>query len=332
MVGELWNQVAQAAVEVTPGTGVDATRKMYFRSIGLTRNRASRPQKFMVGRRDNTLAHTQGPVEAGGQLVSVMSADELIELFLCGIQGAVTPTTPMSATNSRLWTFKPSSTVDAMTLEYHDGAAVKRGVGVRVNSFTIAGSVTGENLVTGDLFAQDREDDFTTLTTGLTDRVPTFMEGWQTNFYLTAFAGTPGAGPITGSLLEWNVQIQNNMGRKYTAGNTLAASGTTFGEIAITASVKLEASNAQAATELTNWDADTKRLMRLEFLGPADGIESGFRRFVTIDLPGAWTSPDTGQEDAGTRAYTFPFQYVYDPTNSFGVQIRCQNSRTAAWA
>jgi hypothetical protein len=55
------------------------------------------------------------------------------------------------------------------------------------------------------------------------------------------------------------------------------------------------------------------------------------RRYVAIDIPGAWTSPSTDELEANARAYSFPFSYVYDPTNAFGIQFRVQNNRTAAY-
>jgi len=52
---------------------------------------------------------------------------------------------------------------------------------------------------------------------------------------------------------------------------------------------------------------------------------------VTIDLPGAWDGVDLGGTDKGTRVYEMSLQYIYDPTNAYGLQIRCQNARETAW-
>jgi hypothetical protein len=437
MAGELWREQVRVAKETTYGTAVSpATRKLYLRDVSLTRERDSRVHRFATGTRDNVRAHTQGPVIAGGSAAMSMSADELLEWLLVTIKGGVTPTTPSGATNARLWTFTPNETLDSMTLERNDGARLQRATGVRGNQMTIAGSVGGDNAVTIEMFAKTREDAYSALTGSLSDRVPTFMEGWQTNFFIDSFGGTPGSGLITGSLLNWNIVINNNLGRKFTAANTLSPTGQTVGQIDITANLLLEAANAQAASELANWDADTKRLLRLEFLGPANEIETGAsevqtltasgpptagtftltyggqttgaiaynasaavvqaalealtnigsgnvlggggplpgtpvtitfqgalattdvplmtvnnagltggtvaaatttagrsgRRYVTIDIPGAWTTPDVNQADEGTRAWQFPFQYVYDSVLAAGLQIRVQTDRTTAFA
>jgi hypothetical protein len=327
MPGELWREVIQIGKETVAGTGVPATRKSYCRNVSFTRSRASRAHRFATGTRDNVRAHTQGPVEAGGSVVVPVSADELPEFFLMGVQGGVTPVASGAA---QLWTFKPGLTLDSATIERNDGARTQRLVGTNVNQLTIAGTVAGENLATMELFAQNREEGIT-LTTALADRSPTFFEGWQTNVYIDNFGGTGGTTILIGALVEWNVTINNQMGRVYTASNTLSASAISIGELEISASFRMLATSASVATEIANWDADTKRLIRLEFLGPANEIGGTARRFLTIDLPGAWTSPDPNQDEGGIRAWSFPFQYIYDPALAAGVVIRAQNARATAW-
>jgi hypothetical protein len=418
--------------------------------VQFTKTRSANLHKFATGTRDNMRAYTSGPVIAGGQAKLPVSADELVEWLLLGVAGGVTPTTPTGATLARLWSFTPSTSLDAATIERNDGANLFRLWGTRVNKMTIAGSVGGANDATLDWFAQNREDNWAgPLTGALSSRTPTFMEGWQTRLWLANF-NTSGAVPPAGAnaallppcLINWEVMFDGGLGRKFTAANTKAAYSVTLGELTITAKLSLEASVAAAVTELTNWNNDTKRLLTLEFLGPADEIEAGAnevqlvtitgtptggtftltfagqttapiafnataaavasalnaltnvgiqsgntnvaasggplpgtavtvtfqndlgtqglplmtansalltggasptatpsrttagrsgRRYFAIDLPGAWISPDANQSDAGTRIYTVPLTYVFDTTQSFGVQFRTQNARTAAY-
>jgi hypothetical protein len=330
MAGELWRDIIQIGKETTVGTVVPATRKAYARNVRFTKEREPRVHEFATGTRDNVRAFTQGPVQAGGGLVIPMSSTELIEWLLCGVQGGVTPTTPGGATTTRLWTFKPSTTLDSMTIERNDGARLRTLAGVRVNQFTISGSVGGAQEVTMDLFGTDLAT-LGSLTGALADRTPEFYEGWETKAYIEAFGGTPGTTAIEGdALLSWNIQIQNNLGRKYTANNTLAASSTTVGKIGITATFQIEAASARAATEYSNWDTGTQRMIRLEF-GNNKIWETTLKSFVTIDLPGAWTAVDLNGEDAQTRVYEFSQQYIYDPTLAAGIQIRAQNNRSTAF-
>lgn len=296
----------------------------------ITRERQPRPKRFATGTRDNQRAHTLGPVMVGGQAKLDVSGAELLE-WLEILFGAATVTTPGGATLSRLHTFKPATVPSSMTMERYDGANLKRAVGVMANQMTIAGSVEAENTATFDLFGSDYLDWGGPLTT-LSDRVPTFLEGWQANAYLDAFGGTAGATQIANAAINWNVQVGNNLGRKRFAGNTLALGALTTGELDVSASITLEAAAALSTTEIANWEAETNRLLRLEFLGPANGIESGQREFVTIDLPGAWSTVNFNGEDQGTRVYEYGLNYVYSTSLAAGIVVRAQCARTAAFA
>jgi hypothetical protein len=71
-------------------------------------------------------------------------------------------------------------------------------------------------------------------------------------------------------------------------------------------------------------------LVRVEF-GQNEVISGADKKFVTVDIPGAWEAVDLGGTDEGTRAYEMSLQYIYDTTNLFGLQIRAQNARTTAY-
>jgi hypothetical protein len=287
--GELWREIWQVGREATSGTPVAATRKVYLNNTSLTRSRDNRPHSFATGTRDNVRAFTLGPVAAGGSVSMDVSADEMLEWLLITIQGAVTPTTPAGATNARLWTFKPANTVDSMTIERNDGANLMRGLGYRGNTMTVAGSVGGANTATFDLFGQDVTMNWGGPLASLTDRAPTFMEGWQTRLWLDPFGNAPGGTYIPNAMINWNVTFNGNLGRKYTAANTLGASATTLGTLDITANLMLEASAAQSITELANWDATSKRTIMLEFIETIGSIEAGANEVQTITVTGTPT-------------------------------------------
>lgn len=329
MAGELWRQSWQWGKETVYGTYVPATRVMYGTEVGLTRARDPRPYPVMTGTRDNVRGYTQGPVQAGGMFNYPVSADEMVEPLLIGMKGGVTPTTPAMATLSRLWTFTPGTSLDSAAIEWNDGARDWRGTGMYCDQMTIQGSVNQGNTVSCTLFGANAV--LGAGTGALAQRTPTYMDGWQTRFFIDAFGSTPGTTEQLGVLLNWNVSFQNGLARKYTAGNTLAASGVTLAPLTITAQLTFEASPAVAATEYANWDAMTKRILSLQFQDETAFIETTFRRFVQVDLPGNWSSVDLGQTADNTRVYAFNFQYVYDPTNAYGVRVRLQNARTAAW-
>jgi hypothetical protein len=331
MAGELWRQAWQIGKEVTPGTAVAATRLMYFNPDSkLKRDRGARPHKFATGSRDNPRAFTLGPEEASGEVSMPLSASELVELFLMGIKADVTPTQP-DAVNSPtvyLWTFTPGTSLNSATLRWDDGARPWKTAGCQVSSIKIAGSVKDETTVTASIIGRTQTQE--ALTAALTARTPDFIEGWETKLYIDAFGGTAGSTNVPDALINWEVEINNNQARKYWANNSNATSGIVPGELEVKAKLTVEAAVATALTEYNNWNAATKRLVRLEF-GQNEIIEDLLKKFVTLDMPGAWAAVDLGGDDEGTRAYELSLQYVYDTTNTWGFQGRLQNARSTAW-
>lgn len=261
----------------------------------------------------------------GGTLVQPLSASEIIELLLIGIKGAVTPT---GAGAAKLWTFAPGTSLDAATVEWYDGARAWEAGGCYVNKLTFSGNVKEQNSVEAEVFGMNMST--TTLTGALTARTPDFIEGWETKLYVDSFGGTPGSTQVTGTLINWEITLDNQLGRKYFAANTQALGALAVGELMVNAKLTFEASAAAAGTEFTNWDAATKRLVRVMF-GDNEVISGADKKFITIDIPGAWDAIDLGGTDEGTRTYELGLQYIYDPTNAFGFQIRAQNARATAW-
>lgn len=415
MAGELWRGQFQIGREITPGTPVAATRVLYVDTAGvLTRARTPNPHMFMTGTRDNTRALTVGPVQAAGTLKIPLSADEIIEPMLLGVKGGVTPTTPSGTVAGRQWVFVPSTTTpDSATIEWFDGAQAWQGQGMQVNTWDITGSVGGTNDLNLGLFGRNLVQ-LSAMTGSLTQRTPTFYEGWESLLYIDPFGATPGTTAVPGQMLNWSVKFSNQMARKYLASNTLAAAGTPLGTLTCTADITFEAAAGTALSEYNFWEngtaAPTKRMVRLAFgnnaiidtpstaIGtttsitqsgtlatytvansliagqsavnvtgatpagyngtnlpvvsatgtnftvnlPVTGLANAtvqgtvtggipMRTKVYVDLPGSWTTVDLSKNDSQTRVYTFGYQYVYDPTNAFGIQITAINARTTAY-
>lgn len=326
-LGETWRSTASIGKEITPGTAVAATRRLYVTNPVLTSTRESRRHEFATGTRDNVRAVTQGPQVAGGSLNFPLSADEIIEWLLIGMAGGVTPTPDGSG---QLWTFTPSEDVDSATVQVADGANEWRETGVRVNQLTIAGSANGENLCTLDLYGLNRE--LNALTTGLDERTPEFFEGFETLFYIDPFGDAPGTTLVPGTLINWNLVFMNNLGRKYTADNTNNQRSTPIGKIGVEATLTFEANESAAAAEVANWEDVVYRTIRLSF-GNNHEIGAGPETsYVKVDLPLAWSALDISGEDAQTRTYQFQAGYVYDPDEiAAGVRVLVRNGRTTAF-
>jgi hypothetical protein len=255
-----------------------------------------------------------------------LSASEIVEILLIGLKGGVTPT---GAGAAKLFTFNPDETaLDSATVEWNDGARGLQLAGARANTIKIAGSADGANDLTAELFGTDLSVE--AITAALPDRVPDFIEGWESKCYIDAHGGIAGGTEQSNLLINWEVTLNNNLGRKKWANNTSFYDAVVVGEIGVEARLLIEAAAAQAATEYANWIAETLRLVRLEF-GQNDVISGGDKKFVTIDIPGAWSAIDLGQTDKGTRAYALSMSGIYDVVNDFGLQVRCQNARAQAW-
>lgn len=330
MAGELWRSVFAIGLESTPGTAVAATRKQYYMpDSNLSISRDAHVHRYATGTRDNVRAYTNGPIQAGGSITIAASADESLELFSMGVSGSPVITTPSGATNTRLHTYKPADLASA-TLEWNDGKRVWQGAGMRINTLTVAGADNGDFTLAGDLFGTTVVSG--TATTGLTDRTPTILEGWQSRIYVDAFTGTPGTTVVTGFMTNWSVSINNNLGRVYTSDNTLNANRVIAGELDITASITVDADSAQAITEFNNWSTAVGRMVRLEFQDETGFIEGAFRRFIRIDIPGNWTAVNLGASGDGIRHYELSFQSVYQSTLAAMVQVQVQCPRTQAFS
>jgi hypothetical protein len=325
MAGELWNQVWEIGNETTAGTPVARSRKMYFdKESFLKRSHDARPHKFATGTRDNTRNLTLGPQMVDGTVSFPLSSGEIIEPLLMTLDGTVTPT----GATAKLWAFEPGNTLDFASIGWHDGARPWLASGVYGSKLKISGNVKEATTVSMDVVGLTMTQ--TALTGGFSDRVPSIIEGWETKLYIDSFGGTPGTTAVSGTLINWDIEIDNQLKRKFYAGNTNATSAIVTDELVVTAKLLFEASSATSLTEFNNWVAVTKRLVRVEF-GQNVVISGADKEFVTVDIPGAWDAVDLGQTDENTRAYELSLQYVYDVTNSFGLQVRAQNNRSTGY-
>lgn len=300
-LGQLWSSVFQYGRETVAGVAVPASRKAYFETGSvLTVQQAANEHRFAVGRPDNLLSVTPGPVTAAGSLSLPASASELPEIFLLGLRGGVTPVLLSGGTLAQVWTFKPGGNLDSATIEWDDGANVWQGAGAQLNGVTITGDASGTLMVSGDIFATDVIPmPGGVVTPALTDRVPDFLEGWQSRLFLGSFGSAFSAlNYMPGLLRNWTINIAaNNLGRIRTADNTLATRRIVRGQFGATAQVTFDAYGAGAIAEFNNWRANTSRALGFEFVGPAAGIEAGVAEVQT------WTA--TGTPSGGGSTPTF---------------------------
>lgn len=344
--GELWGEVIQLGKETVYGVDVAATRRSFVRDISFNSAGTANLKEYATGTRDQARDQTLGSIESSGSVTFDMSPDESIEWLQMTINkdNELNPTNPdeglqQGAGLAYRWAYVPGLELQSAVVERNDGAVEKQALGTYVNQMRVQGSATGQNVVTCDLFSKSYEDAAMTLSGGnlLPERTIRELEGWQTFFYLAdpadPLAWIDGTGAILGALISWDITINNNLGRKYHAQNSQNLTRVTTGKFAVQATIVGEASHASIKAEYAKWLAQNKRLMRLEFLGPANGIETGKRRFLILDIPGKWATVDLNQNDAGTRAYQFQMNAIYDTTSGVATTFRAlaQNARANSW-
>jgi hypothetical protein len=327
-LGEVWGVRTQIGRETTPGTTVPATRAMYFQEPVLQDVGENMFHDFATGTRDQTLEVTPTPKVVEGRVALPVSADELLEVLNISVTGTPAITTPATGVLTRDHTFIPANPASA-SLELDDGARAWVGSGVRGNTLRIAGNVREDNLCTVDLFATDMTAQ--ALTVGPLGRNPGFFTGQETRVYIGAFGADPTTFlAVPGLLINWDIGFEFNLGRKYTADNTLSATSIPSGVVGAEATFTFEASHAQGLTQFTNHRNATKLAIRLEF-GNNQTIEGTLKKTVWIDLPGAWLSKDLGGVDEQTRTYEFRYRYVRDNTMGYPYRIICRTNRATAF-
>jgi hypothetical protein len=318
-------------VALQPSTTIvqPATRRVYWVDPKIMVTQPNQVHRAAVGRRDNVFAVTSGANEASGSLSSPMSAEECLEILSMGITGSPVITTPATGVLTRLHTYKPGDTATA-TIEWFDGKRGWLGNGFKCNTVTITGSIDGDNTMSADLFGADVVPG--TVTPGLSERDPTFIQSWQTRLFVDAVGGTAGTTAMPGTLMSWTVTINNNLSRVFTANNSKSADRVIAGELDVTAELVFDADDAGAIDEFNNWLNAVSRLVRLEFQDETNFIETTLRRFITVDIGGRWTAVDISGENQGVRSYSLSFQSVYNAGMASMLTIRSQAARLVAFA
>jgi hypothetical protein len=330
MSGESWRKFFQAGKETVYGTPVAATRREYFMpDSNLTRARTVNRVPASTGTRDQIVDAKTRAVTAAGSVSMMLGANEILELLLMCIKGAVTPTTTLGAST---WVFTPGTTLDSGTLEWYDGYRAWQSAGVYVNQLRIqrGAGVDSDITVQADLFGKDAIVMGGGMTPALTERVPDTIAGWETAIYIDAFGATAGTTLLSNTLIAADLTINNNLGRKYYGDDTVSTGQVTIGAIEITGQFTFEA-NAAGYAEYQNWDAATKRLVRLQFGNNIIVGSAAAKLTVNVDIPGVWEVVDLTPEDANTKVYRFNYGYVRDPTNGWPVRFTVINGRTTAW-
>lgn len=330
MPAERYKTALQVGKETTAGTSVPATRVLYTTDIAFRDETPVTVRRVATGGRDNVRQGVVGSAVVTGSATMELDANEILEIFLLGIKGGITPTTPGGATNARLWTFVPGD-LDSATFEWFDGMRGWDAAGVRVNSWTLTGDVmAGTSEVSVEFFAQSLTQ--ATITGSLAQRTPTNIRAWAAQIAIDALGDTPGTTDFDCAVTNYAVTFNNQLSRVYAANNSRAACAVNPGELDITLELTVRASDAVSLAEFANFVAGTNRLVQLK-LGHNRTIDAGVPNyeFVNLTIPSFWTAVDLGADSQGERAYVLTGNYIYDSVLGAGFKAEVQTARTAAY-
>lgn len=324
-MGNLATRYWQIGMQNALGTAVDATRRLYNVDGSLVKNVPPSIPDVDTGTYDrNMMEPASGLIEAGGNISCPLFVDQLPELFRMAINSAVSAGASVSG-GAYLWTFSPGDLLGIATIEQHDGQKEWQLVDAMVNQMTLNWSITGGDMgLTFDLIGSDKEDE--AMTSSLEQQYLRAIQGWETNLYLDAWEGTPGTTAKTGTFIDGNIVVNNNLIRKYFGNNSQKLGLIPRGKRLVTASFTFEF-NTEAETEYANYLVPTRRLVQVELgqnkLIPDSGTE---KEHLLINLPGLWTGfvVDKGE---GTAIVKLDYENAYDPTNAYAFQFLLQNSR-----
>lgn len=318
------NEIAQVGVEVTAGTAVATTRRLGALSITPTTELDVKVYK-PKGKKFGTVASVNKEwttAKVDGQA----TYNEAVYPYLSIIK-KVAPTTPVGATNARLYTLSPASsgadipqTYTVETGSSGAGNAQKFDYGLfvefgqewsRKNGVSVSGAMIGRRTTYG-----------ATLSGGASelDLIP--IEPTDINVY----TASSHAGLDAASALDRALAASWKLGSRFGPIWTLKRSNDSWAahiELDPTGEVTfmVGADSAGLAYLNTLREGDTL-FMRVEAIGPE--IESGFNHEFVIDMALKLTKISPLSDDEGLVAVTYTGELAHDPTWGKATEITIQ--------
>lgn len=321
-MGEVALRKLQAALEVTRGTDLAATRKVYAtghmeKNIDLIAPMEDR------GTFISNYRSTQGVVTASLPLEGGCSYEDLPWWFQLALKGGVAGV--LRAVTAYDYTFVPTAGTDDLksgTFEWGDDTQAFEMQYGMVDTFEITGALNSYWSFSVGLIGTDMKT--ATFTGALSDRT---VE--DVNTYLTKLAiGAAGAVPssyMSGRFIGFKLSINNHLARKYFAdGAAPTLGGMGRGKREYSLELTFEG-NAATISERTVWEAGTNRVARITATGSAIAGSTGpVLRTVDIVFPGKWQAYVVGERDTNT-IFTATMRNEYDSALAYDLSVVCTN-------
>lgn len=265
------------------------------------------------------------------------SYEQILQFLSMALRGAITPTTPSTATNARDWTFTPSltavNTQDAFTFEYGDNTQEFESGFVVATSMELGLSLGGPVSLTADLIGRFPQkatftgslSEATTYNEVVSDGARLFIDTTWANAGTTEFNTT-----LAGGTIRLNSGI---VPVRYADG--LDTNGeATFSTVienkrSHTMDLDIIVGTNGIAQVYDAYVAGTDRSIRIVIDAAADSIESSFNHELEIDMFGRFTSePELFGERDGEDMFRVTFT-SHDDGSGNELTVRVRNDETA---
>lgn len=263
--------------------------------------------------------------------LSMPETECTFEQFPYVLQAGVDEVTPVADTGTgETWTWAMAqatlNTIKTYTIEGGNNQQEEQMLYSFVREFGLSGAA-GEALMMSAVW-EGRKVDPGTFTPALSlpqvFNVP-FPGG---GLYIDPVSGSFGATQVSNALVGFSLNVTTGVHASYTI-DTLEFSAAEYGSAVVECELRFK-HVAALDTEIANMRAETPRLVRVEFIGPAlgtPGTETNKR--LTIDIAGKWAtvSPLESENDDEVRALTF--RGGYDETAADFMTIEIVNELAA---
>jgi hypothetical protein len=245
------------------------------------------------------------------------------------VKGNVTaPTTPVGATDSRLWTFArdmTADTIESASLWSGDPSVqVFRAAYCMADELTISADASGEDGVTFELTGMGKFPEQVADPTLPTQIIGDLLAPGNMQVWLDTSSAI-GTTLLTDRVVSAEITIPTGVTYKYLASGTLDT--LTYSRTGRT-KTSPEISLTFELPDMVQYDLmAANSLVKLRVRMNGDLIEVGFRRYFEIDTWGRLRMDDWGELEESNRTMTLTLTSTYDTTAATDLIARVQNDR-----
>lgn len=321
-------EIAQAGLETTRGTAVAATRKVYMALAPWTYERelmwATNTTGTFEARRDGSYRR---PV-IGFTGSEDLSYEDTAWWMQSIIKGTVAGVGDAGSPIGYTYTFVPTLAADdikSMSLEYGTPTLPYKSNQVMVNSATLRCEPDTEASWKLDVELMARKPTQAAMTGSIAERARELISAPGTALSIDNAGVAAGTTPVTGRFIGGSITINNNLNFKAFAEDIDDYAANKVGRDAreVDAQFSFEFDSDAEYANYRTTGAPVERVIQLAVQGSI--ISGAFRKLLTIDLTGFWTSVESGYRETN-KILTFGLQARYNTTLARTIRVVVKNA------